>query len=60
MVGLYASKLPYEELRAGDYFSYAFVCGDPREHRMTRILAIDQCDHGLRLKLRPKTRSFSK
>ncbi|OWZ11613.1 Set domain-containing hypothetical protein [Phytophthora megakarya] len=47
MVGLNTSQLPYEELRADDiieYLSYAFVCGDPRGHRMTRILAVDQCD----------------
>ncbi|OWY90858.1 Set domain-containing hypothetical protein [Phytophthora megakarya] len=47
MVGLNASELPYEEFCAGDtieYFSYAFVCGDPRGYRMARILAVDQCD----------------
>ncbi|OWY97274.1 hypothetical protein PHMEG_00032248 [Phytophthora megakarya] len=47
MAGLNASELPYEELWAGDtieYFSYAFVCGDPRGYRMARILAVDQCD----------------
>ncbi|OWZ09047.1 Set domain-containing hypothetical protein [Phytophthora megakarya] len=45
MVELSASELPYEELRAGDtlqYFSKAFVCGDPRGHRMTGILVVDQ------------------
>ncbi|OWY97714.1 Set domain-containing hypothetical protein [Phytophthora megakarya] len=44
MVGLNASTLPYEELRAGDTIQYlkAFVCGDPRGHRMTGILVVDQ------------------
>uniref|UniRef100_A0AAV1U020 Uncharacterized protein n=1 Tax=Peronospora matthiolae TaxID=2874970 RepID=A0AAV1U020_9STRA len=44
MVGLSASELQAETLFPGDtieYFSIAFVAGDPRGHRMAKVLRVD-------------------
>ncbi|EGZ25591.1 hypothetical protein PHYSODRAFT_555346, partial [Phytophthora sojae] len=47
MVGLSASELQAETLFPGDtveYFSMAFVAGDPRGHRVAKVLRIDRKD----------------
>ncbi|KAG6578033.1 uncharacterized protein IUM83_10399 [Phytophthora cinnamomi] len=47
MVGLSASELQAETLFPGDtveYFSMAFVAGDPRGHRVSKVLRIDRKD----------------
>ncbi|KAG6586842.1 Histone-lysine N-methyltransferase [Phytophthora cinnamomi] len=44
MVGISLAELPPEELHAGDtiaYFSWAFVCGDPRGYRESVVLSVD-------------------
>ncbi|CAH0489743.1 unnamed protein product [Peronospora farinosa] len=44
MVGLSASELPEERLFPGDtieYFSMTFVAGDPRGHRVAKILRVN-------------------
>ncbi|EEY62507.1 uncharacterized protein PITG_14977 [Phytophthora infestans T30-4] len=47
MVGLSASELQAETLFPGDtveYYSMAFVAGDPRGHRVSKVLRIDRQD----------------
>ncbi|KAG4057138.1 hypothetical protein PC123_g7833 [Phytophthora cactorum] len=47
MVGLSASELQAETLFPGDtveYFSMAFVAGDPRGHRVSKVLRVDRKD----------------
>ncbi|KAE9023643.1 hypothetical protein PR003_g14108 [Phytophthora rubi] len=47
MVGLSASELQAETLFPGDtveYYSMAFVAGDPRGHRVSKVLRIDRKD----------------
>ncbi|KAE9025122.1 hypothetical protein PF005_g2444 [Phytophthora fragariae] len=44
MVGVSAKQLRYEGLRPGDsveYYSFAFVAGDPRDHRLTTVISGD-------------------
>ncbi|GMF40717.1 unnamed protein product [Phytophthora fragariaefolia] len=44
MVALSLCQLPPEELHAGDtiaYYSWAFVCGDPRGYRESVVLSVD-------------------
>ncbi|KAH7492532.1 hypothetical protein KRP22_001915 [Phytophthora ramorum] len=47
MVGLTASELQVETLFPGDtieYYSMAFVAGDPRGHRLSKVLRVDRKD----------------
>ncbi|TDH73424.1 hypothetical protein CCR75_008088 [Bremia lactucae] len=48
MVGLSASELQNETLFPGDtieYYSMAFVAGDPRGHRVAKVLSVDRNDN---------------